>query len=289
MKKEYIVISSNRVEPIINEALEYTFGNLVILKNDNKEVDLFAFKKLENYKRIIIVGFTNSSIRIIARAKKENKLYFIYDRELSDTSMEEMRIIGNLLQNKRICGVAFLYESSYLMFKKNKKVSIINLNIGGNKSVTKRNSIGIISKTNDFSSSFYNSLSAASLLDFNIYVPCKREVNKKFVKNYGIKIKEDDNFLKNNLNIHINFYDDLGLAFMKSMNSDSLCLIGNNILLKNGILSEYLMVKSDDNVAEIYEKIQNALENKVEILKEYQKFKKNYDKLSKDSVDKFFK
>lgn len=288
MKNDYIVISSNRVEPIINEALEYTFGNLVILKNDNKEVDLFAFKNLENYKRIIIVGLSNSSIRIIARAKKDTKINFIFDREISETTVDEMQIIKNIINSPRLSKVGFLFESAYCTFKDSKKTSLINLNIGGNKIANKQKSIGIISKINDYCSSFYNALSAASLLDYDIYVNNKTQIYSRFLNNYKINVyNAKENFINNLLNISVNFYNDLGLVFLKSMNSGALCLIGNNSLLGTTDLMQELQIQSDDSVYEIANKIETAINNKTRIFKEYHKFKNVYDKYSKDSIMKF--
>ena len=57
------------------------------------------------------------------------------------------------------------------------------------------------------------------------------------------------------------------------------CIVGNTDFFdKNEILKKYLVVKSDDDINEIKEKILLVKKNKSIIMKEYKEFRKKYKK-----------
>ena len=75
---------------------------------------------------------------------------------------------------------------------------------------------------------------------------------------------------------------------IESMEVGTLCISGNNHhYFKGTKLEEYLIVDREDDVIEIAKKIRYALDNKDEIFKLYNEWKKDYDIQSKKSVDDF--
>ena len=69
------------------------------------------------------------------------------------------------------------------------------------------------------------------------------------------------------------------------------CIIGNNtdFFLNNEKLNDLIVVKEEDSIDEIYEKINTCLEKKDEIMKLYKEWKKDYsvqvEKLKEDFLN----
>ena len=80
------------------------------------------------------------------------------------------------------------------------------------------------------------------------------------------------------------------LFIIDSFNYDVPCVVGNNTLFFAGtILEEYVVVKSDDDINEISEKMELCIKNKKKIISSYNKLKKEYDKECKTLISSFIK
>ena len=89
-----------------------------------------------------------------------------------------------------------------------------------------------------------------------------------------------DNVIKDNyVNLYCKFTNIDPSYFFKSMDLGIPCIMGNtDILDNNKILKDLLVLKSDDDVNEIAEKINNIKENYELIFKKYHEFKNKYIK-----------
>ena len=68
------------------------------------------------------------------------------------------------------------------------------------------------------------------------------------------------------------------------------CVLGNtDIFDKYPKLKKFLVLKSDDDISEIANKIDSVKENREIIIKEYEKFRKKYSEESKKNIIKFLK
>ena len=176
----------------------------------------------------------------------------------------------------------------------NKKYNVYKLNLLLNNSEYKVNNstIGILNSQDDPKDSFYNSLSAISILkNKTVKILNPNKITKAFVKTFNInlkKAKDKKDLYKNDINLYINFtYSNL-LPFFKSFEYGVPCLIGNTTLLDNyPKLKKYLVVKSDDSIDEIAEQIKTAQKNKEEILNLYKNFKLDYEKETYSLKEKF--
>ena len=135
---------------------------------------------------------------------------------------------------------------------------------------------------NNKTHSFYNELSAIKLTNkYEAHIVNSNKVTNNFLNLFNIKNTKHyspSNVIKNNLvNLNINFTDNDYTLFLRSMDLGIPCIIGNTDLLDNSkYLKEQLVVKSDDDVNEIKDKILSAIKNKKGIMKEYHKFRKAY-------------
>ncbi len=93
---------------------------------------------------------------------------------------------------------------------------------------------------------------------------------------------------ENDINLYVTFSECAPMLPIESMEVGTLCISGNNHhYFKGTKLEEYLIVDREDDVIEIAKKIRYALDNKDEIFKLYNEWKKDYDIQSKKSVDDF--
>lgn len=92
----------------------------------------------------------------------------------------------------------------------------------------------------------------------------------------------------NDVNLYVTFTECSPVVPLESLELGVPCITGNNnSYFKGSKLEDYLVVKSEDDINEIYDKIKYCLNNKEEIIKLYKEWKKDYDILSKDLLEKF--
>lgn len=92
----------------------------------------------------------------------------------------------------------------------------------------------------------------------------------------------------NDVNLYVTFTECSPVVPLESLELGVPCITGNNhSYFKASKLQDHLIVKSEDDINEIYEKIKYCLDNKEEIIMLYKEWKKDYDILSKDLLEKF--
>lgn len=277
------------------ESINYTFDNTIIMENNIEDVNLIIkFINQNNIKDIIFVDYFPDYTLIMNGLLEKHDYKMIYTKTLASLSnigyYDMYKTILELLNNNTIKSIGVLDESMYEVMKNTKKATQIYLNIGEQEESEESNTIGLLNIQDNDYHSFYNELSAIKLCHDKIAKIRKPgPTTKEFISNFNIPtiIKKDEDIIKNNcLNLNINFTEICTHNFLKSMNQSIPCIIGNNSFL-SGDLEKYLVVNSDDNIDEIKEKIDYALDNKDKIMKLYQTFKKEYDKKTNKLVEEF--
>lgn len=95
---------------------------------------------------------------------------------------------------------------------------------------------------------------------------------------------------KNDINLYVTFSECAPMLPIESMEVGTLCITGDNHhYFKDTPLEEYLVVKREDDVIAISEKVKYALANKEKIFELYKAWKKEYDLTSKKSVEDFLR
>lgn len=298
--KPYLVIVSQSETNTLIEALAFSLGNLITINNDVKEQNkVIEFIRQNNFPKLIFVGYQQAYDRIIYQVKENHKLEFIYPGTIGNLSnMEEYSSFKKIINMSKLHSnskFAVLDEGLYKVLKKKyPKIAHIILDIEDENSSNDYddNKVGILNDQNKPTHSFYNELSAIGLSDdLSVKLTNINKVTQNFLNRFNIKydIVLNRNLYKNNLvNLYVNFTDSNDLEVIKSMSKNVPCIVGNTNIFKGyKILEENLVIKSDDDVNEIYEKIEQIKNNRRKVLNEYKLFRKEYSEKSKETIKKF--
>lgn len=298
--KPYLVIVSQSETNTLIEALAFSLGNLITINNDVKEQNkVIEFIRQNNFPKLIFVGYQQAYDRIIYQVKENHKLEFIYPGTIGNLSnMEEYSSFKKIINMSKLHSnskFAVLDEGLYKVLKKKyPKIAHIILDIEDENSSNDYDDkkVGILNDQNKPTHSFYNELSAIGLSDdLSVKLTNINKVTQNFLNRFNIKydIVLNRNLYKNNLvNLYVNFTDNNDLEVIKSMSKNVPCIVGNTNIFKGyKILEEKLVVKSDDDVNEIYEKIEQIKNNRRKVLNEYKLFRKEYSEKSKETIKKF--
>lgn len=298
--KPYLVIVSQSETNTLIEALAFSLGNLITINNDVKEQNkVIEFIRQNNFPKLIFVGYQQAYDRIIYQVKENHKLEFIYPGTIGNLSnMEEYSSFKKIINMSKLHSnskFAVLDEGLYKVLKKKyPKIAHIILDIEDENSSNDYDDkkVGILNDQNKPTHSFYNELSAIGLSDdLSVKLTNINKVTQNFLNRFNIKydIVLNRNLYKNNLvNLYVNFTDSNDLEVIKSMSKNVPCIVGNTNIFKGyKILEENLVIKSDDDVNEIYEKIEQIKNNRRKVLNEYKLFRKEYSEKSKETIKKF--
>ena len=295
--KKYLVIVPTMSEELL-DSFEYTFGNSLLMKNDLDEISFYTqFINQNNFQQIIFVDFQLEYLELIDKLDEKHDIKFIFTKSLaslSDTFFYDVfKNIVKLYNQEKISAIGFLDNNLYQVLKKKYK-NIFYLLLDREECTSAQNkndkTIGILNNQEDPKHSYYNELSAIKLLDgYTAKITKPSKVNKEFLKTFDIQYKVVKNAIKNNeINLYINFTNNNYLIFLESMDNNIPCILGNTSILDNNKkLKEYLVMKSDDDVNEIADRVKNAIKNKKEILKLYSDFRKEYKEETNKRVEKF--
>lgn len=295
--KKYLVIVPTMSEELL-DSFEYTFGNSLLMKNDLDEISFYTqFINQNNFQQIIFVDFQLEYLELIDKLDEKHDIKFIFTKSLaslSDTFFYDVfKNIVKLYNQEKISAIGFLDNNLYQVLKKKYK-NIFYLLLDREECTSAQNkndkTIGILNNQEDPKHSYYNELSAIKLLDgYTAKITKPSKVNKEFLKTFDIHYKVVKNAIKNNeINLYINFTNNNYLIFLESMDNNIPCILGNTSILDNNKkLKEYLVMKSDDDVNEIADRVKNAIKNKKEILKLYSDFRKEYKEETNKRVEKF--
>jgi len=296
------VVSSNKKllllpksEKEYYDCFKYMYGDCVIIIDDlfsdyNSLVGLLNEKVDELY----MVNFHYLFRKILPNLNKsiiKNELFLCNVANFTNQYVLPIfNDITEFYERKLIDKIYALDESVYEMLKKNDyNIEKLELKLPFNGNISLQNkeklSIGILSNDYDPVGNFYNMLTSTAMvreLSFVKFIPYMNasreffnhfEINHKFVENLDEVIKD------NYVNLYCNFTNTNPILVIKSMDMGIPCIVGNTSMFDdNRVLKDLLVLKSDDDVNEIAERINNIKKNYENIFKEYTKWRTKYEK-----------
>ena len=161
--------------------------------------------------------------------------------------------------------------------------------------------IGLYASGERWVKNFYNQVSAVSLVENAVLdcVPLNENV-RSFADKFDLRVEGKSSSVpreellkriaKNDVNIYVTFTECAPLLPLESLELGVPCITGNNHHYFEGTeLEKYLVVEKVDNIMEIYNKLQVALQNKDKIIELYQKWKKDYNNQAVKTMQDFIK
>ena len=288
--KKYLIILSKMSENLY-EAFDYTFGNTIVMDNNIDNITKIKdFINDSNFKTLVFVDYQVENEEVINNLIKKHEIKLVFTKALGALSDEFYKYtfnnLYNLYENGTASEIAFLDKGLYDTFKhKGENVKYIKLDIERNKDASKdydTDVVGVLNDEHNPRHSFYNELSAIKLSNkFIARLPKKRcKATKHFLKLFNIVSDTSKDIINNNeLNLYINFTDNDDTVFLRSMDNNVPCIMGNTELLDNyKKLKDYLVMNSDDDIDEIKDRMNLVSKNREAILKDYDKFREDYSK-----------
>lgn len=295
---KYVLIVPN-VSELLTQGFVYSFDNVIHMDNCIEDIDcVYNFINKNNFLDIIFVDFILEYSELITRLNGKYNIKFIFTKSLSSLCDElnyfQFSKIFELYNQKVVQSIGFLDKSLYNSFcNKYDNIFHVVLDIEKkaiNEDVNDNNKIGVLSDLLDAKHSAYNQISAIAMSNKIAVVSKLSKKSKCFFKTFNIKYDEVDSyqqlFESNAVNLYVNFTNSNPLVFIRSLDCGIPCVVGNNTFLDSN-LNKYLMVKSDDDINEIKNKIDNALLDRKKILNLYSAFRDKYSKESIESIEKF--
>ncbi|MBP3920866.1 MAG: hypothetical protein J6D28_04800 [Bacilli bacterium] len=291
-KKSIVLLPES--DKLYYECLNYMFDNAVILVDERfEDYNLLVNEINSKAEKIYFVNFFNLYRNILPGVNKnieKNEIFLCNIGNL--TSPFILPIFYDIIEfyeRKLIDNIYALDDSAYRILKHaNYNVFKFDCKLPFNKDVIntdckKNTSIGIISNDYDPVHNFYNMLTAVSMVkDYEVvkFVPYMN-ASREFFNHFSIKHEFCDNLndaMNNNfVNLYSNFTNTNPCLVIKSMDNGIPCILGNTDLFDNNKkLKELLVLKSDDDVNEIADKINSIRDNYDVIFKEYIKWRKDY-------------
>ena len=298
--KKYLIIISKMSENLY-EAFNYTFGNTIVMDNNIDNITRIKdFINNSNFKTLVFVDYQVENEEVINSLIKKHDIKLVYTKALGALSDEFLKYtfnnLYNLYENGTASEIAFLDKELYETFKhKGENVKYIKLDIERNKSASKefdKNVVGLLNDEHNPRHSFYNELSAIKLSNkFIAKLPKPCKTTKNFLKLFNIDynvVKKSELVNNNEINLYVNFTDNDDTVFLRSMDNNVPCIMGNTELLDNyKKLKDYLVMDSDDDIDEIKDRMNLVSKNREAILKAYEKFREDYSKESAKLANEF--
>lgn len=247
---------------------------------------------LKNIKRGItiktIIHGSNSKLVDNTIWNSFDQIIALYDKGIID----ELAFFNRSLYN-------FYKEKGYRANLLVKYADIKNKEKYRNKKENNCIQIGLYKAYDNLEKNVYNQLSAVSLLE-DVKLDCSPINYKisKLARTYNINLcvsnailsKEElyTKMASNDINLYIMTCDDTSLLPLESLELGTVCLVGNNYSLIDGSgLEEYITVNKEDDIMEIYTKINEALKNKDKILSIYNDWKNQNIKNGQKYINNF--
>lgn len=319
---EYIIIH-NPCWLGVTSATKELFTNLLPLEElyNKEDIERLANKICNsNIKQVIFSAFNNGWDKLSRQIKQNNsnmKIKIFWhgsNSQVIDEQNWNTNVMALNLQKEGIVDVFATCKESLLKFYEYhgyktfflKNTVVLDEGIKSKvKKIEKCNDdnvkIGMYSANMDWRKNMFNQLAASSLiknskiysipLNFDAEVFCSKVDQditgiKKSVAREELLIQ----MANNDINLYVTFSECAPMLPIESMEVGTLCITGDNHhYFKNTPLEEYLVVKREDDVIAIANKIKYALANKEQIFKLYKEWKKNYDIESIESVEEFLK
>lgn len=297
MKKRIMILYPQDQEDIYS-ILSFNFKNadfLSISKNYTPfEREDLASKINKEYEQVYFYDYYDQFYLLLPLISKKVKRKYIINNSIS--IMSEEYFFNSFLQvleyKKRglLDAVASTCKELAQAFD---NIDYIQLDVEVNKfNNNKGNNISIIGYDYLEKVNFYNQLGGIALAGYNnVIVMNSMTVTNNFGKDYNLNItieKDIDKVIqKSSIALYVSFTDIDSSVFLRFMDNEIPCIVGNTSLLDGTKMSEYLCVDSDDSIDEIAEKIKECISNKEKIFKEYKEWRKNYSIDSRDSIKDF--
>lgn len=296
---DYIVLLPKK-DLDIKESVEYSFRNVFYLDHElNKKDAQYLIDFINTHdNNLIIFDYDEFYRLILPYIKKSKNIKWAYKSNLSCMTNGWVRAVyTNIMEfydRNIIDEIICLDYSTYTVLKHSGyRTKYVKLDINSEIKKSKQsNSIGLLGDDSNPNHNTYNQLSALKLVDYSyIKILKTMEATKHFLKFFNIEEKEvytqDEVISNNDINLYCNFTFNNYQVILKSMDMGIPCLVGNTDFFNdNKVLKKYLVLDSDDDINEIATRIKQVRENKQEILKEYEIFRKKYSSDSKELINK---
>ncbi len=313
---DYIVFYNKDWFGVSNATIEL-FKNPVDLgeildENDIEKIATIIINK--NFKQVIFSSFAINWKKLCILLKQKNKNIKIktfwhgsHSQILDTYSWERNKEIIDLHKNKIIdvmgtCKKTLLPFYEYMGYNASFLTNKVDVKIEKEEKNTKT-TIGLYAaKCSDWRKNMYTQMLAVSLMD-NVtldMVPLNDEAIS-FAKSINLEITGEKNNIKreelikrmskNDVNLYVTFSECAPMLPLESLEVDVPCITGNNHhYFENNNLKKHLVIDNEEDAFDIKLKIENAIENKTEIINEYKKFReenlKESEKLIKEFLEK---
>lgn len=278
-KSTIAIVPSNEYK--YNESINYVLGNVINIKYVEEDYELIININNSKIKKIYLFGYNDIYRFILPRINKKIEICWVYNESFSNLSNGGIRYYLNTIfeyyERKLVNCIGCINKDNLKVFENaGYNCEFIDLKIKKNNiKLIKSNSIGILSDDYDPNNNFYNQLASLTFVDYDV---CKirQSMNetKHFCDYFNIKTKITDNMdivVKDNfVNLYINFTNTNKDLIIRSYNYGVPVIVGNtDFYNKNKYLKDNLVVKSDDDINEIAEKINFVKNNYKKIMEEY--------------------
>ena len=281
-----------------------------------KDIQKIAKSIIENNIKSVIFsqicdGWTDT-IEEIKKRKPEIQIKVIWHGNcyefFSDFTWNLNRKVMELYKEEKIDSFGFVRSTMYEFYKKVGFKSYYLQNnvhkenagkIANNKN--RKVKIGIYNADTRELKNIYTALSAMKLVPNAVadVVPIN-EGAKRFTEILNLETTSINDYIpneelmkriqKNDINIYPTFTENAPMFPLESFEMGVPCLLGNNNdYFVETKLGEYVILEREDDAVYIKEKIINALENREEIMKLYQEWKKEFDEKCEELVKEFVK
>ena len=300
MKKSKTLLLVRDQDKLMKKVLEYNFKDAeirVIPENYtpfNRE-DL-ATEINNNYENLILYSYYDQFNELLPMIKKTVHRKWILDFSVSSLSIsyifQNLTLMLEYLDRGLVDTLAATQYSLYATFKEKMKYLVLDYEVKNKE--TKQDRIGILNKDYEDIANFYNEISGVAISKIK-KARCLNAINPTlaFSRDFNVELEIEKDIEKlifgNKVNLDVEFSDISPITFIMSMDAGIPCILGNTGILEKTDLEKMLVVSSDDDVEEIKNKINYALDNTDKIMKSYEKWRADYRKLSNKTVEEFMK
>lgn len=289
--------------------LNDNFDHIYYINNNSFKCTLrkiIKYIKNNNFKQVIIEDyFNNFDYLLNLLLENKIKVKLIWTKGVGTLNdpleLDNLSNVIKLYESKKIASLGFTDKSMYLLYK-DKGCSLIKYTVKDtnieNFEEKNNDNVSVIGNGYNWQSNVYNQLSAIKMNNYDLYNLNDINIVRRYLKFWNITTYSNytklncDTFRDNLDNISLcscvefsNLYD---LYCIDSYNHGVPVVLGNNTLFFKGTkLEDKVIVKSDDSINEIADKMKYCLNNRKSIIKEYNSLKKDYDIESKESIEEF--
>ena len=265
------------------DSINYSIKNAIKIEDVYEDKQILDAINNSAIKKIYLLGNNDIYRFILPRINKDIEVCWIFNNSFSSLSNAGVRYYLNSIfeyyDRTLINSIGCInFDTKKVLENSGYKCEYINLKLEKKDvELIESNSIGILSDDFDPNNNFYNQLASLIFVDYDV---CKFQAVMKatthFYKYFNINSTVFDNIddvIEDNfVNLYINFTNTNKELILKSYNCGVPVIVGNTDFYDNNkYLKEHLVVKSDDDVNEISEKINFVKKNYKKVMEEYSK------------------